>query len=133
MKQKLEASNGHEPKSLTDGTSCEQSIHHQHHHSKLSKQTTHSLAEMLPDDEVKDDHNISVGNPTIHTQLSLMTQMQQPVPYSHTAKNWRQLITPAHDSFKKLEKSRRPGMIDYSAATSSNDAGNEHAEHAGKQ
>ena len=29
---------------------------------------------------------------------------------SHRAKNWRHLITPAHDSFKKLEKSRRPGV-----------------------
>lgn len=44
------------------------------------------------------------------------------VPYAHTAKNWRQLITPAHDSFKKLEKGRRPGMIEYSATTTNNTA-----------
>jgi hypothetical protein len=43
---------------------------------------------------------------TIHTQRSNNNAQQ----YSNTAKNWRHLITPAHDSFKKLEKSRRPGV-----------------------
>jgi hypothetical protein len=35
--------------------------------------------------------------PTIHTQRTLLNT-------NNTAKNWRSLITPAHDSFKKLEK-----------------------------
>ena len=63
-----------------------------------------------------ENDEISNGNPTIHTQRSLLQHLPQGA-YCNTAKNWRQLVTPAHDSFKKLEKSRRPGMIEYSAAT----------------
>jgi len=57
--------------------------------------------------------------PMIYTQRSLLNVGAQNggtdrtgkyQGYSNTHKNWRSLVTPAHDSFKKLEKGRRPGM-----------------------
>ena len=59
--------------------------------------------------KIKDD--ASGGVITIHTQRSAIGNgTGATIQESHRAKNWRHLITPAHDSFKKLEKSRRPGV-----------------------
>ena len=50
--------------------------------------------------------------PTIHTQRTLLNT-------NNTTKNWRSLVTPANDSFKKLEMKRRPGA-QYSQSTLDN-------------
>lgn len=63
-------------------------------------------------EKVVQQDQASNGVVTVQTQRSQAINNGKSITnqYSHTAKNWRHLITPAHDSFKKLEKSRRPGF-----------------------
>jgi hypothetical protein len=51
---------------------------------------------------VREDQG-STGVITVQTHRSVIPMQ------TGGAKNWRHLITPAHDSFKKLENQRRPG------------------------
>ena len=49
---------------------------------------------------MKSNDNSSLGE--VNSQVNGGQYTYRGVAFNHTGKNWRKLITPAHDSFKKL-------------------------------